>query len=677
MPLLTAASADQLAERDAQRAMEVDQSRPVDELAGYVLAAFQDAERHKAGTITPRLLDCDRRRQRQYDPDVLAAIQESGGSETFYGLTNQKVAGFLSWLTDVLRSEEQPWELQPTPVPELPDPIRQEIVQRTMAYWGPVIQAGEQWAPEDVSRYARTMHDGMFGDLQKEARDRVRRMEDRIADLLQEGAYWSALDEFLDSFSVYPTAFLKGPLLEIQRRVVFAESTNADGKPTMVAELQDVPTNVWHNVSPFDLYVSPSARSIDDGYVIERCWYDGSQLEAMAKLEGYSAEAIRRVIAEGTGPVPADSAQAERAILESRDTLAELEHNKPFAERFQALEFWGAVPADRLREWDIDTGDALYVDCCVVVVGKTAIRAVINPDPLGLRPYYAASYMPVPGSIWGQALPEVMADCQDAYNRAMRACDNNLALASGPQVAVDITLLPPEFDYRIMRPWRVWPMNGSRSADGKVPVSFFQPTILADQLLSVAKYHDERADNVTGIPRYISGDPNARGAAETMGGLSMLLGAAAKGLRRALAQVDAHVLQPSLTRLYRWLMTYGDDDDIKGDAQVVARGALYNLIRDQHMQRTQQFAALTANPIDMQILGMPGRAKLLRAIAAQLNISEHDLIPKEEELEARQMATQAAQAQAQQQVSMQGQAPGAPKPPTPEARPQQPGGPPQ
>lgn len=659
--LIQIQTADQLAERDAQAAeaaAAASKPRPiVDELAAWVRLRYHEAEEHKAQTVTPRLLDCERRaRLNQYDAETLALLQEQGGSQTYYRLTAQKVIGFLGWLGDVLRSQERPWTLAPTPVPDLPEDVREEIVQRTMAFYAPVIAQGQEWSPEDVQRFAMTMYDQVMGDQQREARKRVSRMEEHVADVLEEGRYWEALDDFLDAFATYPTAFLKGPRLEMQRRVRYEQQDSEDGGTRTVPVFADDPVQVWDTVSPHDIYPDPQARRIQDGYVIERVWYQGEQLEQMAMLPGYDASAIARVIEQGAGMTPGDTYQSERAAHETRDTLGDMRSgtNGEYASVYQALEFWGSVPAQFLARHGVAVEGRRYVDACVVLIGNEVIRAQLNPDPLGTRPYYAASFLPVPGSLWGKGLPEVMADCQDGYNRAMRAADNNLALASGPQVGVDLDVLPPEFDYTQVVPWRVWPLHGKQISTTQLPLTFFQPQMLAGEFLRQAQYHDERADAVTGIPRYATGDPNVRGAAQTASGLQQLLGAAAKGLRRALAEIDRRVLRPSVTAIYRWEMVYGDDEARKGDAQVQARGALYNLVRDQTLERTQAFAAQTANPIDLQILGLPGRAKLLRSIAQQLRIPERDLIPSEEELQARLQAEQQAQAQQQAAAAAQG-----------------------
>ena len=37
------------------------------------------------------------------------------------------------------------------------------------------------------------------------------------------------------------------------------------------------------------------------------------------------------------------------------------------------------------------------------MVDDIIIKANLNPDPLGRRPFFAASFEPIPGKIWGES----------------------------------------------------------------------------------------------------------------------------------------------------------------------------------------------------------------------------------------------------------------------------------
>ena len=85
---------------------------------------------------------------------------------------------------------------------------------------------------------------------------------------------------------------------------------------------------------------------------------------------------------------------------------------------------------------------------------------------------------------------------------------------------------------------------------------------------------------------------------------------------------------------------------MKGDAQVVPRGVLASLVREQVQQRRQEFLAATNNPVDLQIMGIEGRANVLREVAKGLDMKD-DIVPSDEELRQR---AEAAMMQQQQVV---------------------------
>ncbi len=116
-------------------------------------------------------------------------------------------------------------------------------------------------------------------------------------------------------------------------------------------------------------------------------------------------------------------------------------------------------------------------------------------------------------------------------------------------------------------------------------------------------------------------------------------------------QIDQGLLHPCITNLYHHNMQYDDNMDIKGDARVVARGAMAMVMREQLSAKRTEFLQLTANPIDLQIMGPEGRAVILRSKARELGSEERKAVPDTEELAAR-LAAQEQQALQQQQLEL-------------------------
>jgi hypothetical protein len=256
------------------------------------------------------------------------------------------------------------------------------------------------------------------------------------------------------------------------------------------------------------------------------------------------------------------------------------------------------------------------------LISNYVIRCILNPDKLGRKPYSKDSYERVPGAWWGKGIPELMSDLQDVCNAIARAMVNNCGLASGPQVEVNIERCT---DSTHLYPWKIWEATNKQMSDNPA-IRFFQPELIVGPLMPVYEAFAAMADDQTGVPRWAHGDTNVGGAGSTSSGLSMLMTSAARGIKEVIAHID-HIVGDVLDRLYYFNMLYSDDEDIKGDSKVVARGSSSLLAKEQLSMRTQEFLQNTNNPVDLQIIGIGGRAKLLRESAKLLGIDVSEILP--------------------------------------------------
>ena len=103
-------------------------------------------------------------------------------------------------------------------------------------------------------------------------------------------------------------------------------------------------------------------------------------------------------------------------------------------------------------------------------------------------------------------------------------------------------------------------------------------------------------------------------------------------------------------------MRYDEDESIKGDAQVVAKGAINLAVKETVNVRRIEFLNATANPIDIEITGKDGRAAILREVAKGLQMPVDEVVP------SRERADLAAQAQAQAQSMAMAQSQSSPDP---------------
>ena len=640
-----------LREEEALARANALQNTPVIQgVASYIRQCWEDARSAKEQTVEPRMLQNLRQRRGEYDPEVLAQLKEQHSALVFMHITSNKCRAGAAWLRDALGN--MPWSCEPTPVSDIEPQIESVIMQEAPNALAMMMQSGMQLPQNQVVEMMQAMKDKASSDIQEQAKRAAERMTKKMQDQLVEGGFEKALDQFIDDLATFPAAILKGPVVRKRPQLKWVENGG-----NYRVQIEDKYKLEWERVSPFDIYPAPDASDIDDGYLIERHRLSRGDLQALRDVEGYSPEAIDGALAEyKSGRIDEISIDASRDLVEGKaSTVTE---NPSML--IEALQFWGAVPGYMLQEWGLsplelgqDFDPLTDYDIEAWLVGRHVIKLQMNPDPLRRKPYYKTSWENIPGSFWGNSIPDLCRDAQRICNAAARALVNNMGIASGPQVAVDVSRLPKGTSITEMYPWKIWMTTESRSGGSAANpgVTFFQPGSNAQELMQVYNQFAALADEHTGIPRYMTGNSPAGGAGRTASGMSMLMSNAGKSIKAVVGSVD-QVLKPAIERLYFYNMLYAEDPDLKGDVNIVARGAMNLVQKETQQQRINEFLQIAlANPVILNLIGQDGGAYLLRQVVETLGLDSNKIIPEpavlrfKQWLEQQQMlAAQAAQA---------------------------------
>lgn len=644
-PIVTATQLD--AQAEAKRRSDELQNQPIIQgLAAHVRKRWDIAKTGKRD-LEERMLQCLRQRNGEYDPDKLAEIMEQGGSDIFINLTSVKCRAATSWLRDTLlgNGSDKPWAVDPSPIADMPPEVLQSLqAQMEQELLAAMQQGLPMPSEEQLRKIAIEMKDRAQHALQEEATERVKRMEKRMEDQLLEGGWAKAFNEFLDDIVTFPFAALKGP---IKRRRKTMAWQNGKLVPKQVIR------NEWERVDPFMLYWAPWAWDINDGFVIERHRMTAEDLQALIDVPGYNNDAIRTVLDEFTGGglkewLWSDTAKAEAEGKNTTDATVT-------DDLIDAIQLWDSVQGKYLLEWGLSEKDipdpAMTYPCEVWLIGGTVIRAVLNYDPLGRKPYYLTSYEQLPGAVEGKGVTDLCRDSQAMVNATARALANNMGISSGPQVGVNVSRLPAGEDITALHPWKIWQFQASDYGDSSAPIQFFQPNSNAGELLTVFEKFSARADEDTMIPRYMTGE-HTPGAGRTSSGLSMLISNAGKGIKQVISNIDHNVIVPAIERLYQDNLRYSDDPDLIGDVNIVARGASSLVVKEAEAIRRNEFLQLVlSSPVAQQIVGMNGAAELLRESARNLNGNVDRIVPARQQITTMEQQQQMI-AQLQQQLQM-------------------------
>lgn len=612
----------------ASQALAARQNQPVIlGIAGYMRECWDVAQMAKR-PIEQEMLRALRQRNGEYEADKLQQIRAQGGSELYMMITEVKCRAAESWLRDILLDNgSPPWDLAATPIPDLSPAQDKEIENEYAQKVLKMIEGlGAAPTPEEMAELKEMVSQDFRFRLLRESQSRADRMKIKIQDQFAQGGWEESFNDFITDLVTFPCAFIKGPIVRRQRALGW--KTNAMGQ-TVVEPIERLGPE-YERVDPFRIYPEPGISNLHEGYIFEHHRMTRMELSDLIGVPGYDDDAIRAVLEIGNGQ---SWINEDVELVKDEEERKYYSYMRPTTE-FDALEFWGKVSGKMLIEWGLSEEDipdsAREYDANVWLVGNYVIKAVLNYDPLGEKPYAKTSFIKCPGAFWGKGIPKIIEDLQGVCNAAARALVNNMGIASGPQVEINLERIPANEDITQLSPWKIWQTTNDPVGSSNPAIRFTQPESRAQELMGVYERFSKLADDHSGIPAYVYGDLNVQGAGRTSSGLSMLMGAAGKGIRQVVMHIDSDVVKPIVHRQFVYNMRYDPDETIKGDVEVIAKGAINLAVKETVNLRRIEFLNATANPIDLEIIGKEGRATILREVAKGLQMPVDDVIPSRE-----------------------------------------------
>lgn len=641
-------------------------------LAGYIRQQWDMMVRHR-NTVngwSDRLLASMRAMQGQYDPQKLAEIRKFGGSEVYARLIAAKCRGATSLLRDVYLGADRAWGLAEPSDPTISQEALQSI-ERMVTLEAQSAAMGAPPAPDptgmtpgspgvpgqmpgvdQIQKRVFQLMSAARDAAKKHAHEQTLIAEDKIDEILTQGNFYSALADFLIDIPSFPFACMKGPTV---RMVTDIQWQGRNPVQTRRAKLW------WDRVSPFDLWWTPGVSDIEAAQIIHRIRITRTDLNDLIGMPGYNTENIRAVLQfYGSAGLTEnwDSTDASRAIMENRENPV-----MNLSNLITTLEFHGNVQGRMLLEYGFGADqipDPLR-DYAIQawLIGQYLIKVQLNPNPRRRKPFYATSFEKQPGSPIGNGLPDIISDIQEVCNATLRAVVNNMSIASGPQVVINEDRLSGQENPEEMYPWKRWrTTNPAVAGSTEKAIDFFQPQSNAQELLGVFNAFYGLADDVSAIPKYLSGNSPGGGAGRTASGLAMLMGNASKILQTVCANIDDDVMNPLLRDLLDLVLMTDQSGLLTGEEEVVPKGVAVAVQRETMRQRQLEFLQLTGNPIDMQIIGPKGRAAVLRSVATGIGLEGEEIVPSDDEMDAQQKQAQMlAQAGGVPGASMQPPAP--------------------
>ena len=583
--------------------------------------------------IEQQMLSSLRQREGKYSPEKLRAIKTMGGSEIKMMLTDVKCRAAESIIHDILfGTGERPFSCESTPLPDTPSSLMEVIKKEAYNDLKAIMQPGVLPSEGDIRKRVEEV-EGLVRREAKMALDkRSKRMEEHIDDEYTQGTWYEAMAEVTYDMVTLKAGVLCGPEVNVQRVLKWEEGGDPAKPNKAKAVVTEEPRRRWYAVSPFDLYPAPESRSFQEGSLIHRRRMYPDSVYSMIGVPGFDEKEIREALSQYSRSGQTDWLwnDMERSKLEQRP-YEQLYDNGGMLD---VLSCWVSVQGKWLKEWGMDSiqDEEKWYDANCWLLGTFVIRATLNEDPLKQRPYHSDSYVRVRNSPWGRGIPEIMTDLQDMCDSSARAVSNNMGIASGPLVEIEVDRLPDGEKITQLYPWKILQTTQRKSGSAAPAVRFFQPESNAQVLLKVFEFFSNLADEYTGIPKYQYGDAKSSGAGSTASGLSMLMNASSRLFKLVIRNMDNIIIQCT-KRIHRDIMMHDDDFTEKGDVEVLAKASQALIHREAQQMRIGEILDRTNNPIDFGILGPKGRLELLKASMRGLDAVDVDkILPTTDEM---------------------------------------------
>ena len=630
-----------------------DPQQVVSSLAAYIREQFNKAKnaRQQSG-VDEQMMRAKRARELQYDPTKLAQIRSLPGLGPNYDppyapLIETKCRDLVSWLL-ALPPDENPWELEPAVIPDLPadaeivgrknleTEIASGIVSQTLQKYGGVLPPQamgeiEQEVANAMKEQWPLYKDRLMLNMKRSAKELVNRLSITVEGQLDDGKWREELEKCYYDIATYPCAFLVGPLPQIipMPDQEYDEATGFQ-KPKITKKVVDT----YRRFSPLNVYPSPDSVNIDDGDLFLVDPVEPSKLYDYIGAPGYKEEAIRRVIAkyDQGGLHEWTSFDSERSTLEKLG----MQYTAGSGKKIDMICCWVTVPGRMLTQYgmseDIITDKEKPYSVWAYMVDTEVIMALLNPNPLNKKPVYKASFIEDPDKFWNKSLPDILWHHQGIANAVWRASGHNIAFASGPITELNSDRLKTG-ESTALYPYAVKLATSDVMKTGGKLMEHYQARLVVNELSSFFNFVVAQADIDSGVPHYIAGgQPEKPGAGKnTLGGMQMMRTDAARGLEQVRANINKGIVSKSVEAQYYQTLWFDGVRTI-GGVKVKTRGSEWLAVKDQQSQRIREMLNSTMNPIDMQIFGMKSRQELWRDMLKSMHLDTEKLLPDDKEL---------------------------------------------
>ena len=497
---------------------------------------------------------------------VSAYAAQTRRSTVLLNITRPYVDAASARVGDMLLPvDDRPWGLEPTPVPDVGAPVD------GMPAMGP-----------DAQGMPQPMAQSDMAAQQADARTAAEGAAKQIEDWLVESQWHAEMRKMFDDAARLGTGVLKGPTPVRRKR---SKVRMVDG----AVQIEQIETVAPESrcISPWNCFPDPACGDdVQQGaYFWERDFISARQLRELKGLPGYLDEQIDKVLEDG--PKPMSDYPTGRHWQDE--------------ERFEIWYYTGQAEREDLEAARVDLGDVppggVSIPCMAALVDGVVIQAALSPLDSGELPYDFLPWQKKEGLPWGTGVAMQLETPQRGLTAALRNLMDNAGVSAGAQVVVNRNAVTPaDGRWELGGGMKFWYLQESAETN-EVRKAFDVYTIpsMQQELQAIIQMFMKAAEDTTGMPQMLQGQLGTN-SPDTFGGQVMLMNNAGAFLRRIARLADDKVTERHIGRYYEWLLLYGDNDAIKGDFQVNARGSTAMVEMALQTQFIQQMGQMVGNP---------------------------------------------------------------------------------
>jgi len=587
--------------------LEKELEQPNCPLGSSVYTLFLQARDHRVNSgVDLRMRRAFYSGQMKYLPEHCAAL---GSIDIFLGIFARLRAIFLAWHFDrVVPAGEKQFTISPTPVPEVPDSLRQQAISFVVDN---LIKSGVP--PEQANEFLRqnvaTMKANVFNYIYKKAKAATDKMSSSMLDTMVEGNYLSEYFSWWMDFATFPVAIMQFPCVEVKKRLKWSG--------TKVKVVEDA-VMTFKSISPLDFWTTSDGSTPNNCravFVKDRITYEALfELSERATTESPIKRNIQSILDKGNEGV------GDWMTFHTTDNEVKMAQGRSFfvsehaQGTFDTLKCYQKISGKKLKEYGITSvsnpttkpvEDRKLYEVQMWMIDRKIVYIVPNAHPLDDRGFYTASWEPIKGTIYGKSLYDTVQNAERAACKTARDMVKSNEFSAGIIAEVDGSRFADGSVPQTLQPWKLYrtevPMIGGS------PNAIQLQTIpsKAAELMAVHDHYIMIAEKDTGIQDFMSGALEGTSGVRTNGVAATVQQNSTRLINYRAMSADKGCFLPMFKALWTYHMLYNPDDSIKSDASVDLKGLTSVATRDAQTQglvETLQFL-----PAIMQAMQQTGQ----------------------------------------------------------------------